>query len=103
MKRRTKGTGTVQLIGGLYRGMADLGRDHRGKRCRRRTAAYKTRAEAERALAKLIGTSIATAPSRVSGLLEAFIKSREANGCERKTLARYHGMAETTSCHLLAQ
>lgn len=95
MKRRVKGIGTIEFSDGLYRGKADLGRDHRGRRCRRRTRGYKTRAEAERALAKLIGTSAyATAPASVGGLIEDYINSREAKGCERKTLARYRQLAK---------
>jgi integrase len=95
MKRRTQGSVTQKK--GLWYGVADLGRDARGKRCRKWTRGCKTRREAERALAHLIVEGIPTPPARfaLAALVENYIVQAKAQGRERSTIQRYYGLLRT--------
>ncbi len=93
MKRRTQGSITEKK--GLWYGVADLGRDARGKRCRKWTRGCKTKREAERALSCLIVEGIpATPPARLAlaALIEEYIVHAQDQGRERSTIQRYYGL-----------
>lgn len=86
--------GSIVDKNGLWYGVADLGRDARGKRSRKWTKGFAKRREAERALAKLIANGSPTVPARfpLEALVKDYIDQTEARGRQRTTVERYRSL-----------
>lgn len=91
-KRRIQGSLVNKK--GLWYGVADLGRDARGKRSRKWTKGFSKQREAERELAKLIANGSPTIPARfpLESLIKEYIDHTEARGRQRTTVERYRSL-----------
>ncbi len=92
MTRRLQGSITKKK--GLWYGVADLGRDSRGKRSRKWSRGCVNRRGAERELARLITTGTPTLPGRcaLGSLIDDYILETESRGRQKTTVERYRSL-----------
>ncbi len=92
MGRRTQGS--IVRKKSLWYGVADLGRDARGVRCRKWTRGFEKRRDAERDLARLISTATPTLPAQmtVAALVQDYVDHVESQGRQKTTVARYRSL-----------
>jgi integrase len=78
----------------LWYGVADLGRDARGVRCRKWTRGFEKRREAERDLARLISSGTPTLPAHmiVVTLIREYVDHVESQGRQKTTVERYRSL-----------
>lgn len=94
MERRSRGSIVFKPKRGLWYGVADFGRDLRGKRSRKWTSGFEKRRDAEKGLAKLLATGMPSLPGNFTlvELIDEYIKHTEKLNRQRTTVERYRSL-----------
>lgn len=94
MSRRIQGSLVYRKDRKLWYGLADLGRDGRGKRSRKWTRGFERQEDAKRALRELVATGRPTVPGNftLASLVSEYIEHAERRGRQKTTIERYRSL-----------
>uniref|UniRef100_E6Q2D6 Site-specific integrase n=1 Tax=mine drainage metagenome TaxID=410659 RepID=E6Q2D6_9ZZZZ len=94
MARRALGSLVYRKDRGMWYGVADVGRDRRGKRSRKWTRGFERQEDAKRALRELLATGRPTVPGNftLASLVSEYIDHSERRGRQKTTIERYRSL-----------